>query len=320
MKNNSEKIAIRAGKPVTFFILMGFAGTLFLLGLLFSKVKIFKYGSLDEDRVTVYKMVCIEITELPVKLEMKSKERYYLGRGEESAYVILLSQKQIDAIKAAYERDGENFRYSIEGKTRGIFDNLQKASTQAYNEAAGSELITEVNYPEYFGETYVDATEGSAGTVISAVCYMLAALFTFIALMVLSEYFHGVHRIKKVISEYGREELERQINAPTSVVYPKAGVCLAEKYIITSAQGFDVVPYDEICWIYILKRRLNFVTITQIVTAATKSGRLVSVAAAYNEKLLQEVIGGIYAKHPSVWVGYTPENRKKYAAYLNSRR
>lgn len=320
MKNDKDTITIRAGKPVTFFIFLFFMGAFVLLGYIFSGLKLTKYNAFDEDRSATYKQVYIEITELPVKLEMKGKELYYLGCNEENVYIFKLSQKQYDAIRTAYEQDGDAFRYRIEGKTSLIFTNMEEASRQAYNDNAGSKLITGDNYEEYFGQNYIDATDGSAGTVIAMVCYILACLFALISVLLLLEYIHGVYRIRKITAEYGKEELERQINAPASVTYPKAGICLAENYIISSAQGFDVIPYSEICWIYILKKRLNLITITQVVTAATVNGRLLSIAAAFDEKTLQEVIGSIHTRQPSIWVGYTPENRKKYSEYLKSRR
>lgn len=320
MKSEKDTITIRAGKPVTFFMFLGLMGAFVLLGFLFSGLKLTKYSAFDEDRSATYKQVYIEITELPVQLEMNGKELYYLGCNEESVYIFKLSQKQYEAIRTAYERDGDAFRYRIEGKTFLIFTNMEDASRQAYNDNVGSKLITSDNYEEYFGQNYIDATEGSAGTVIATVCYILACLLALISVFLLLEYIHGVHRIRTVVAEYGREELERQINAPTSATYPKAGICLAENYIISSAQGFDVIPYSEICWVYILKKRLNLITITQVVTAATVNGKLLSIAAAFDEKTLQEVICSIHTRQPSILVGYTPENRRKYSEYLKSRR
>lgn len=320
MQNDKETITIRVGKPITFYAVMGLACIFLLLGFVFSKMKITKYHPLDEDRNTQYKSVYIEITELPVELKMGGDEHFYMARNDKSVFIFELKEKQYDEIKAVYEQDGENFRYRIEGETRSIYKHMEEVSLRAYNDYAGSKMITDDNYEEYFGGTYIDATEDNAGTVISFVCYMLAFLVMFIALIALIDYFHRANRIRKTISEYGREELERQINAPTSVTYPKAGICLADKYIISSAMGFDVIRYDEIVWLYILKRRLNFVTVTQVVTAATVNGKLISIAAAYDEKLLKEVIVGIHAKHPAVMVGYTPENRRKWTTYLGHRR
>lgn len=320
MKNEKDMpIKIRAGKPVALYVLMGAAILFALLGFVFSKLTITKYADFDDDRNTVYEQVYIEITELPLAYETKDSKCYCIGRNEGNEYIFMISQKQYEKIKEAYEKDSDDFRYRIEGRTNGIYTQMKEASTKAYNRQAGEIVITDSNYMDHFGDAYIDGTEDSAGTIISTLCYGMSVMWLIITVF-LSIFFIGdIAGMKKKLAEYDREELERLLNAPEAAVYPKAGVGLTEKYIISYAGGFNVLPYDEVYWVYILKRKTNFITTSKHVMAATKKRGLIQIAIENDEKMLREIIAGICGKNPSVLAGYTRENREKYRDYLKNK-
>lgn len=319
--NNNLPITIKAAKPVWLYMLMGFVILFALLGFVFSKLTITRYADFDDDRYTVYEQVYVEITELPLAYETSKSKCYCIGHNEGNDYIFMISQKQYDKIKETYEQDGDDFRYRIEGKTNRIYPHMKEASTKFYNSQAGEIVITDSNYMDHFGDAYIDGTEASAGTIISTLCYGLCVMWLIIAALLSIFYICDVVGMKKKLAKYDKEELERQLNAPEAAIYAKAGVGLTEKNIISyAAGGINVLPYDEIYWVYILKRKTNFITTSMHVMAGTKRRGLIQIAIAYDEKMLKEIIAGICRKNPSVLAGYTKENKKKYRDYLINQR
>lgn len=274
----------------------------------------------DDDRNTIYNTVYIDITSLPIAVETEGKNQtFYITGNDENVYIVKLSNKQYQKIREKYENSPADFTYRIVGRTNYIFTNLEKASLSAYNDNKGEKIITSSNYEEYFGKAYIDGTD-NAGMIVGGVFYIIGGVFAVITLFLIIEYIHANLRLKQTIKEYGREKLEEQLNDPQTLAYQKAGAYLTKQFLISNSMDFKVISYDDILWIYILNRRLNFISIGKYIMAATKDGKCRPAVCSSDIKMLEEIMTKIYEKNPTIRLGFSKENQHYYNNYLNQKR
>lgn len=316
MKRDIRLDSIRKPKSI---ILITVSALIFIaIGFIFSKTNLTNYNDFNNYKNSEFKNVYVEITDLPIEFQVNYKgkvQNFYIVQNGDNKYIVKLTKDQHNKIQKQYDNNIQSFTYRIEGRSYSNFENLKKASLKVYNEIEDKN-ITNSNYVEHFGESYIDATEGNVSTIISYICYICALLFLFIDLLVIIQYIYTIIKLNKSISLYGKEELEKEINDPESIIFKKAGICLAKQYIISTALNFNVISYDNIYWMYISKRSMNFITITKCIIIATKEGKLLPIAYDYNERELNEIINKIHEKNNSILIGYSSENRKSFQKYL----
>lgn len=316
-KDNVELDSIK--NPKMAIMIMIFSLLFLVIGLVLSKVNLTHYSNFNVDKNSIFKNVYVEITDLPIEFQVNYKGKvqdFYIVRNENNKYIVKLTQKQYNRIQEQYKENIQNFKYCIKGKSYSSFENLEKEVLKIYEKKLENEIVNSTNYVDHFGESFVDATEGNVSNIMSSICYMLAALFIFIAIIVVVHYIQALKKFNKTISLYGREEIEKEINSPESIIFKNAGICLAKKYIVSTALDFNIIQYDNIYWIYILKKRINFITITKCIMAATKEGKILPIACEYNEKNLNEIIDKIHEKNNSILIGYSRKNRASFQKYL----
>lgn len=316
MKQNNILETTR--KPYATIILAATSVIFLVLTFIFSKLTLVEGRSFDEDKNTIYTTVNIDITNLPIAFETIAKgknETFYIVGNGENEYILKLDDKQYKKIREEYEKNEADFKYHIVGRTYPIFDNLEKASQNTYNDNKGEKVISSSNYEEYFGQAYIDGTE-NLGMVIAGVFFVLGCVMAVVALISVIEYIHTVIKLNRAIKEYGKERLEEQLNDLETRSYPRVGAYLTKQYLISNSVDFKVISYDDILWMYLLNRRMNFISIGIFIMVATKDGKCQPVVCGRNKRALEKVILEIYEKNPAIWLGYTKENQNGYREYV----
>lgn len=286
-----------------------------LLAFIFSKMSLVEGRSFDDDKNAIYTTVNIDITSLPIAFETIAKgenETFYIA---DNKYILKLNKNQYKKIEEEYEKSNADFKYHIVGRTYPIFDNLEKASQNVYNDNKREELITSSNYEEYFGQAYIDGTE-NMGMIVGGVFSILGCVMAVVVLICIIEYIHTIIKLNRAIKEYGEEKLEAQLNDSETLSYQKVGAYLAKQYLISNSVDFKVISYDNIFWMYLLNKRMNFISIGIFIMVATKDGKCQPVVCDRNKKMLEEIMIEICEKNPAIRLGYTKENKNSFRDYL----
>ena len=294
----------------------------FALGEILVRTNHKKCQNFDEDKNTVANFVCMEITKPPVMFEVTpnggKKQLFYLVENDENQYLVKLPLYLYNDIMKEYEANQENFKYKIEGTTYKIYDSLKISSTKVYNNEHNQTIINIVNYSDYFGGTYIDSDK-SPNFDIKLVFNLLGAFFLAIDIILICGSIFASKNIKLAINKYGKENLERELNDSRTISYTKEGIYLTNKYVISNAFGLKVIPYEDIYWMYILKRKTKGITIGKDLIACTKNKKTFSIATTNKVDILLEIINKICEKNNLILVDYTNENLKKYKEFIKSK-
>ena len=304
--------------PYPMILLAGLALAFFLLGFLLSQYPIVKGKKFDEYRNTNYATVYIDITSFPIAFDVLTNERtetFYIVSNDKNKYIVKLNQPQYRKIKKKYEHNKNDFQYRIVGRSYSIFENIKKASLNAYNNDKKENIITVSNYEIFFGQTYIDGTD-NLGMVVGYTLFILGSVFAVVFLLSTINFIYIQVKLNRAIKIYGEENLEMHLDDSKTLAYQKEGIYLTGKYLISNCIDFIVLPYDNIFWIYIADKTIYFVSMGKFLLIATKDGKLLQVAASRNIKILEEIITKIHEKIPSVLIGDSKENHNSYKNYL----
>lgn len=318
-KNNLLEPSKKSYLIIIFTII---ALSFFLLGEILVRTNNKKCQNFDEDKNTVDNFVCIEITKPPMMFEVfpmgQEKQIFYIVGNANNQYVVKLPLYLHDKIMRNYKKDSENFKYKIEGTTTKIYDSLKNALIKTYNKEHKDNQIDSKNYNDYFGGTYIDGGK-SPNFDIKLIFNLLGAFFLTIDIILICGNIFASKNIKSAINKYGKENLERELNDSRTISYTKEGIYLTNKYVISNAFGFKVISYEDIYWVYILKRKTKGITIGKDLIACTKNKKTFSIATTNKIEILMEIISKICEKNNTVLVDYTNENLKKYKELIKSK-
>lgn len=299
-------------KPLIIFLIV----TVVLMVLAFLVPNMMGVGGKNfvDNRNSLYESVYLEIDSKPI--EFKSYydgniSSFYLVSNGETNYIVKMSDKQYDVIVNEYEKNSKDFKFTLEGKSYSIFTNLQESSKEKYNELNEEKVITSDNYVEYFGTTYLDAGDNTKG-LVKAMLFGFGVFFLVIDIIMVIGYTYGTKTFKKVIQDYGEEELVKELDDKDTIALPKAGIYLTKKYIISNSMGFKVVDYKDILWVYILKQKNHGITVGNHLMVYQNNGKGDTLATMVKPEKLEELIPEIQKKNKKILVGYTNENQKKY--------
>ena len=271
--------------------------------------------SLDEDEEEKYVEVDIvtEPFEFATKTENSSTERFYFVADENSyLYIVRLSPKKLEEIKKEYDKNPDEFKYTLKGYIFNTPSQLKQKALSAYNRGRNvSERIQAADFEAYFGKTYLD--DRITPTMnIATTCMAIGAFFGIFSFVSLCIFITGAIHTKSTIKKYGMQELENELSGANIVAYPKANTYLTDNFVMSNMSGLKAIKYEDILWTYMEKRRQNGMTVGKYLLVLTKDGKRHYVSNNFNEDTLKEVMEKIYIKNNSVLIGYTSENSKEY--------
>lgn len=262
----------------------------------------------------VYENVYLEIDSKPIEFKTVydgHTASFYLVTNGDKTYIVKMGHKQYEIILDNYERNKDNFKFTLEGKTYQIFSNLKESSMKVYNDTLDEKVVTTKNYHDYLGYTYIDANENDRGFV-RTILFGFGVLFAVMDIIVIIGYIYGISTYKKIMREYGEEELVKELDDKDTIAIPKAGIYLTKKYIISNSMGFKVVDYKDILWVYILKQRNHGILVSSNLMVYQNNGKGASLGVMRKSNDLEDLIPRIKSKNKDILVGYTTDNQKKY--------
>ncbi len=287
----------------------------FSLGFILAKNKEKECQKFLDNKITSNQYVYIEITKPPIPFKVtlngSSSQNFYILSNSKHYYIAKMSLHTYTKLMTNYKKNKEDFSFKFEGTTKNIYETLKKTSIKVLNETNQEELLTNSNYDNYIGEFYIDGFQNPSFD-IKLIFYLLGTFFFVLTIILLIEYFNASRNLKKILQKYSREELEKELGDKSTISYRESGTYFTRKYLISNVSGFKVIPYQDICWTYILKSKTKGVTIGKQVMIRTKDNKIYSIAFSQNEKLLREIIKKIYEKNNNILIDFTNDNLEKY--------
>ncbi|MFT4105879.1 MAG: hypothetical protein QM657_08960 [Lacrimispora sp.] len=191
--------------------------------------------------------------------DFKETNHYYFVYDEESLPYIIqvhgnLSKEALKIQSYLYEDSKEEPEpVSFYGIAAPIEENIRKYAIESYNEMWEEDLVTEDNFSDYFGEYYLDTTRKPESPVSKNVSllFLWSAMLALAATAYLAAKLTDP-RLKKsraTLKAWTEEKLlfvDRQLAQPGTSAYEKEKLYLTQDYIVTNAEGFEILPYQSI--------------------------------------------------------------------------
>ncbi len=276
--------------------------------------------------------VQLDIAYLPYSFAADGEEEdnyYYFAMDEEQyMYIVRLTNKTYDKIKALYEEangpveqiaeDAETkpIQYHFEGFTFTTSASLKKLAISAANEAFGENVINSTNFSEYLGTVYIDEKETPDNSNVSNFYAMavIAGAFTFImAICAISQ----MTTTRKVLKNTELvEELKEELRSMGDNPYSKMKLYLTNKYIISKSSGLMAIKYEDVIWEYVLINYRNGIETGRQLLLCTNEKKKITIATTSSKgDEFNDIMVDIQDKNENVKIGYTKENREFFRNY-----
>lgn len=278
---------------------------------------IFNNQDVEEEYVEV------TITDIPYGFAEgdDSKKYYFVFDEYDYMYIVRLTDTTYSMLENMYNENSEEFSYTLKGFIFNDSQELKEIAISSYNESMEEVVVNNDNFSAYFGDTYLDE-ELTPYSDTSSMLYSIGIIIDMISFVLLILYIIRIILNKSTLKKYDKEDLEYELSKPSTIEYKKANIYLTDKYIISKVYGLTVVEYNELVWLYNLKRKYNGIPVG-IYLMALDSKKIYQIAkintSIKNEELLIEIMNKIKDKNPSIMLGYTEENRQKYKEIKNNK-
>ena len=155
------------------------------------------------------------------------------------------------------ESEEEPEAVTFYGMSAPIEEDIREYAIESYNDMWGQELVTEDNFSDYFGEYYLDTTRKPASSAWKAISliflYAFAAVLAGTLILVWNLNSRRLKRSRATLKAWPEErllELDGRLQGSQSLAYDRKVLYLTEDYMVTDAEGFDIVPYHAVARIY----------------------------------------------------------------------
>ncbi len=143
---------------------------------------------------------------------------------------------------------------TLKGMPVRLEQDMVEIAVEAYNAFWGSEMITTSDYKDTLGEYYLDTTQESpaeSGLLVFCIVLLLVTLIIYLTYL---RYAMRRNKVRQATLNRFNEEILREINwelsNPSTLYIKGQKLYITGKYIVSSAQGFDVIPLSDITHIY----------------------------------------------------------------------
>ena len=277
------------------------------------------------------KFVYIKIADVPylVAIETidKSTNEYYVVYDENNyMYIVQLKKSTYKTICDEYEKNPNNFSYTISGRLSNVSNELENIIIDEFNESYEELKLNRFNYNKYFGTTYLNEkvlTPYEVTIGILELCCIVAGITVVIYLIVIIK---GYINIKKSFKYADKEELKNELLQTEAIEYQKAKIILLDEYFVSMNVGMIANKYSDIAWVYIshnTKTRWGAtyysVTNKSNMIVYLKDGRKYTTATVKikEKEIYAEIIEELANKNPNIMIGYTFENLNNYNKVKN---
>ncbi len=142
----------------------------------------------------------------------------------------------------------------LQGTPEKIEEDLVGYTVEGYNAFWGEALVDSSNYELSVGSYYLDTTQGPATESSGFAVFLALAIVLLLIYALLMTKSEKAAKIRKAtLQKYNYSILgnvDQELNQPDTLHYDKQGVHLTNHYIVSSANGFDIIPYEELKQIF----------------------------------------------------------------------
>lgn len=268
---------------------------------------------------------CIEVTSMTdyfatYSEDNKEKEKFYFLFDENYVYIANLDQKSFDKLKTIYDysyRDEdpemkEPKPVKVCGNTKTIPDDLKKLAIDNYNAIIPNSELTSSNFTSYFGIYYMNTADTPMGNMVYTT--IMVGIFAFVGALLVLAHNKRTKLTKSTMNVYEQklEMIKSEAISEDALYNKKAKMYLTKNYIISYANGFEIIDYKNVVWVYPHELRRNgFVSQKSIyvVTSDAKAHVIATLPAGKKDRLMfDEIYNTLLLKVPDALKGYTKEN------------
>lgn len=215
------------------------------------------------DGPDVYASLSAQMMSREFASDFKETNHYYFVYDQDLLPYIVqvhgnLSQEYLNVQSYLYDESDEVPDPIIfYGISSPIEDDIRKYAIESYNEMWGEELVSEDNFSDYFGEYYLDTTRMPESPMTVMISFIFVIFFAFAAgatcYLVFRLNSQKFKKSRTTLKAWPAEKLlalDRQLEQAVTAAYEKEQLYLTNYYIITNAEGFEIIPYGDIERIY----------------------------------------------------------------------
>lgn len=204
---------------------------------------------------------------------------------------------------------------TVYGKTKLIDSELKKLAISYYNEVLEEEVLTNSNFETAFGRYYLDTYEEFTDTYLFS-GIITGGIFGVIGLVFVITFVLQKNKTKKMLAKYN-EDMDKILNAidNESCYYnKKTKVYFTDTCIVSYVRGLEIIPYEDIVWIYPHEYRYRG-SVTKSIYVITKDSKVHIISQLGITKktsvIFDEEYTSLINRVPEVLLGYSKENALK---------
>lgn len=243
---------------------------------------------------------------------------YSVEDAEGYLYTVRLKASQLKEMSAQEEYWNRTTETAPMPEAYRLVGYVQKTSDDVRESLAQSWDITVVEYDQYFGENFLNATtsvgaENSAGWFVGA---LFSGLFCLLFIILQSRAASVAKKCLAVLEDRCLlEKAAQQLqNKDAQLVIGKNRGILTQDFIFGKGTG-AVFTYEDIVWAYKQDQKRNFVLVNSYLMAATAwmgAQSIIDLNGPDKTGCIGDALAVIGRRNPQVILGYTKENRKAY--------
>lgn len=278
-------------------------------------VKYYELATNNSEKEHTYVTVNIVYMSSFAKKEDYNLTYYYIMDENGVIYIARISDTTVEKIMKLYNEQQENFSYELKGYIFNIDSDVKKIAIEEFSNAfKDAPLVTEENYEQYLGKTYLNewvTPDTELYGIMVGVSFGIGILAIIFGII----YIIGVIKIHKYTKASYFEDLKYELEKSTCKHFEKENIFLTDNYIVSNIGGLlKVSKYEDLIWIYECDQTVNGVNFKGI-TARIKNKKQFNIAGSAflsKENKLNEILCIIKEKNPNILVGFTPENEKEF--------
>ncbi len=266
----------------------------------------------------------IKKTDTPVSFEVSKVFPSFAHYNEDSSEFYLIENNKGDTVIAKLKKETynelslatEENPILITGVTTYLPRDIRTYAIEKLNEILKENRVNNNNYSDYFGVMYIDE-EGIIKKSFDWILILILILGITGSIILLSGLTNMI-RFRKKIRKMSKEEilkLDEEMNSKDSFYYSKAHLYLTPNFIISFSECFEVIPYQEILWVYEHNHAQYGFIVKNSIILKTKDGKNHVIAnldglTKKAKEVFEEILQTIEQKSPLALKGYSKENQK----------
>lgn len=258
------------------------------------------------------------------------KDYYYFVWDNDYIYIAILDHN------ATEEELKDVYRYSMDftdevpeavriyGMTENISTDLKKIAIEQLNEWYEEEVVTLQNFDDICGSVLLNMKRDP--NTISTMPFGIAGIGGLFVLIFGGVYLYFIIQTRKQVKKCGpmvMEEIESEIENEKAYAIDGVALYLTKSYVVDLCYRFQVIPYEDIYWLYLHRVRSYGATTNISIRAGQGNGKVKELATSsgkYQQQVEDLLIEIANRCREDILVGYTKENKKAFKAKVKENR